>query len=73
MKLHWQIAIALAAALLAGNLVGDVPWFLKAADFVGKIFLNALKMLIVPLIVAAIIVVAVAPVAVIVRSGWGAR
>ncbi|MFA5938737.1 MAG: dicarboxylate/amino acid:cation symporter [Sinimarinibacterium sp.] len=56
MKLHWQIAIALVAAAIAGSLIGDAAWFLQATDFVGKIFLNALKMLIVPLIVAAIIV-----------------
>lgn len=55
MKLHWQIAIALVAALVAGNLIGEAGWFMQATDFVGKIFLNALKMLIVPLIVAAIV------------------
>lgn len=55
MKLHWQIFIALVAAAIAGTLLGDVPWFVDGAAFVGKMFLNALRMLIVPLIVAAII------------------
>ncbi|MDM4768816.1 dicarboxylate/amino acid:cation symporter [Solimonas sp. SE-A11] len=55
MKLHWQIAIALALALVAGMTLGEAPWFLEACAFVGTIFLNGLKMLIVPLIVSAII------------------
>ncbi|HEY0916869.1 MAG TPA: dicarboxylate/amino acid:cation symporter [Solimonas sp.] len=55
MKLHWQIAIALALALVAGMTLGETPWFLEACAFVGTIFLNGLKMLIVPLIVSAII------------------
>lgn len=53
--LHWQVAIALLAAALAGALIGPHPGFLAAADFVGTLFLNALKMLIVPLILAAMI------------------
>lgn len=55
MKLHWQIAIALALAVVAGMAIGDAPWFLRSCAFLGTIFLNALKMLIVPLIVSAII------------------
>ncbi len=55
MKLHWQIAIALAAAAVAGQILGDVPWFIEAAGLIGTMFLNALRMLIVPLIVSAII------------------
>lgn len=55
MKLHWQILIALVLAGLAGALIGDVPWFVGATSFVGGLFLNALKMIIVPLIMAAII------------------
>jgi len=55
LKLHWQIAIALALAVVAGLVLGAVPGFVAAANFVGTLFLNALKMLIVPLIVAAII------------------
>lgn len=53
--LHWQVAIALAAAVLAGALIGPHPDFLAGCGFVGRIFLNALKMVVVPLIVAAII------------------
>jgi Na+/H+-dicarboxylate symporter len=60
MQLHWQVLIALALAVLAGlatspdsRLLG-VP-LLEAYGFIGSLFLNALKMLIVPLIVASII------------------
>lgn len=60
LKLHWQILIALALAVPAGLLAGkDGALFgvtLHAVfDFVGTLFLNALKMLIVPLIIASII------------------
>jgi Na+/H+-dicarboxylate symporter len=61
LKLHWQILIALALAVVAGLLTGTkaalfgVTYF-AIFDFVGKLFLNALKMLIVPLIVSSIIV-----------------
>lgn len=53
--LHWQVAIALAASIVVGSLVGPHPDFLAGCGFVGKLFLNALKMIVVPLIVAAII------------------
>lgn len=59
-KLHWQVLIALGLAILAGSathpdtlLAGISP--LAVYDFLGSLFLNALKMLIVPLIVASII------------------
>jgi len=55
MKLHWQIVIALVAAAVAGQWFGNVAWFVDSVSFVGTMFLNALRMLIVPLIVAAII------------------
>ncbi|MGQ0621560.1 MAG: dicarboxylate/amino acid:cation symporter [Panacagrimonas sp.] len=53
--LHWQVGIALALAALAGALIGPQPDFVAACAFFGKLFLNALKMIVVPLIVAAII------------------
>jgi proton glutamate symport protein len=53
--LHWQIAIALGAAIVAGALIGDAAWFMQVCTFVGTLFLNALRMLIVPLIVASMI------------------
>jgi len=61
LKLHWQILIALALAVIAGLLTGTEAGlfgvtFYSLFDFVGKLFLNALKMLIVPLIVSSIIV-----------------
>lgn len=59
-KLHWQIAIALALAVIAGTLTGvDASifgvTFYSVYEFLGTLFLNALKMLIVPLVVSSII------------------
>lgn len=61
LKLHWQILIALVLAVVAGLVAGDEGRFLGVRayavfDFVGTLFLNALKMLIVPLVVSSIIV-----------------
>lgn len=55
LKLHWQILIALALAVIAGRLFGDSAALLAACEFFGTLFLNALKMIIVPLIIASII------------------
>lgn len=60
-KLHWQILIAMGLAVLAGLAVGTEGGvfglrFVDVFSFVGTLFLNALKMLIVPLIVSSIIV-----------------
>jgi len=59
-KLHWQILFALMAGVGAGLLTAPTTtWFgvplLSAYDFTGTLFLNALKMIIVPLIAASII------------------
>ncbi len=60
LALHWQILIALALAVVAGSLSGTdaaiagVP-FVAVYGFIGDLFLNALKMLIVPLIASSII------------------
>jgi len=61
LKLHWQILIAIILAAIVGHLVGEESGFLGVAfydvfDFVGTLFINALKMLIVPLIASSIIV-----------------
>lgn len=61
LKLHWQILIALALAVLTGLAAGEEGAlfgvsFYSIFDFTGTLFLNALKMLIVPLIVSSIIV-----------------
>ncbi|MBD3618408.1 MAG: dicarboxylate/amino acid:cation symporter [Chromatiales bacterium] len=61
LKLHWQILIALVLAVVAGLVAGDEGRFLGVRayavfDFVGTLFLNALKMIIVPLVVSSIIV-----------------
>jgi Na+/H+-dicarboxylate symporter len=60
LKLHWQILIALVLAVIAGYATGTESaifgvTFYSMFDFVGHLFLSALKMLIVPLITAAII------------------
>ncbi len=60
-KLHWQILAAIVLAIGAGWASGEdartlgIHWF-SVYDFLGRIFINALKMLIVPLIVSSIIV-----------------
>jgi Na+/H+-dicarboxylate symporter len=60
LKLHWQILIALLLAVIIGLVVGkDSAIFglsvLTILQFTGSLFLNALKMLIVPLVVSSII------------------
>jgi len=59
-KLHWQILIAIVLAVFIGYLTNKESTFLgihllSAFDFLGSMFMNALKMIIVPLIVASII------------------
>ena len=53
LKLHWQILIAIVLAVIAGRALGtETSVFgmpvLGIYDFVGTMFLNALRMLIVP-------------------------
>lgn len=60
LKLHWQILIALAAAVVVGLAIGTDGSLLgvnvlPVFSFLGALFLNALKMLIVPLVMASII------------------
>ena len=61
MKLHWQILIALVLAVIVGSFTSSLhvntgldlfPFF----EFFGALFLNALKMIIVPLIISSIVV-----------------
>jgi Na+/H+-dicarboxylate symporter len=59
-KIHWQILIAILAAIVIGWLSGPdgAVFGVKLVDiynFIGTLFINALKMLIVPLIVSALI------------------
>jgi proton glutamate symport protein len=60
-KLHWQILLSLALSALFGLLILPAAGESFAANvesgcrFFGKLFMNALKMVIVPLIVASII------------------
>jgi Na+/H+-dicarboxylate symporter len=61
LQLHWQILIALLLAVIAGTLTSQDSSLLginlyAAYDFVGTLFINALKMIIVPLVVSSIIV-----------------
>lgn len=60
LQLHWQILIAIIAAGFAGWLSGTEAGlfgvtFYSVYNFVGTLFLNGLKMIIVPLITATII------------------
>ena len=67
LSLHWQILIAISLAIIAGSIVkyassdGKPAHFfgiiyISVFEYIGSIFLNALKMIIVPLIVSSIIV-----------------
>ena len=61
MKLHWQILIALVLAVVAGLATGVEGSllglrFYDVYTFIGTLFLNGLKMIIVPLVVSSIIV-----------------
>lgn len=60
LPLHWQILIALSVAVIVGMVVPKEAELLgisllSVLAFFGTLFLNALKMLIVPLVVASII------------------
>jgi len=59
-KLHWQILVALVLAVIAGLITGKEGGigsltFYSAYEFIGTLFLNALKMLIVPLVASSIV------------------
>jgi proton glutamate symport protein len=61
LALHWQILIALVLAAIVGTAASPETAVFgirlyDAFDFVGQLFLNALKMLIVPLIASSMIV-----------------
>lgn len=61
LALHWQILIAMALAVLVGSLTTPQTTFFSISlyevfDFFGQLFLNALKMIVVPLVFASIIV-----------------
>jgi len=61
LQLHWQILIALVLAVIAGMLAGTTAGiggitFYDIFSFLGTLFMNALKMIIIPLIVSSIIV-----------------
>ena len=71
LKLHWQILIAIFLAILAGILTTPESALLGVTvtgiyDFMGTMFLNALRMLIVPLIMSSII-------SGVARTGFGKR
>ena len=61
LQLHWQILIALLFAVVMGSVTGTEAGilnltFLQIYNFLGALFLNALKMLIVPLVMSSIVV-----------------
>lgn len=58
--LHWQILIAIVLAVIAGSLTGTSAniagvTFYAVYEFVGGLFMNGLKMVIVPLVFASIV------------------
>ncbi|MEX1032383.1 MAG: dicarboxylate/amino acid:cation symporter [Cellvibrionaceae bacterium] len=58
--LHWQILVAIVAAFVAGGLTTPDTTILGVStynvfDFIGTLFLNGLKMIIVPLVLSSII------------------
>lgn len=55
MKLHWQIAVALLLAVAAGAFAGPDSRLIVVCGFVGGLFLNGLKLVVIPLIAASII------------------
>ncbi|MDG4812370.1 dicarboxylate/amino acid:cation symporter [Hydrogenovibrio sp. 3SP14C1] len=60
LAIHWQILIALVFAVIMGiwtgadGTIGGIQW-LAIYTFIGTLFLNALKMIVVPLVMSAII------------------
>ena len=60
LKLHWQILIAIISAILVGividknTAIGGITFY-DIFNFVGTLFLNGLKMIIVPLVLSSII------------------
>ena len=61
LQLHWQIIIALILAVTVGSVIGKDTTllginFFSVLSFIGTLFINALKMIIVPLVVSSIIV-----------------
>jgi len=72
--LHWQILLALLAAAVAGVATGPNGAALAAYEFIGTLFLNALKMLVVPLIVSSIIqaLLGIGDPHALARMGWKA-
>jgi len=52
LKLHWQILIALVLSILFGIFLPD---YVSYTSWMGTLFLNGLKMVIVPLILSSIV------------------
>ena len=60
LELHWQILIAISLAIIAGLVFNENTALLgvtlySVCDFIGTMFLNGLKMVVVPLVLASII------------------
>ena len=57
-KLHWQIIIGLVLGLIFGTIAAAAGWSQFTSDWIapwGQIFLNLLKLIAVPLILASLI------------------
>ena len=58
LALHWQIIIGLALGLIYGLIAANAGWQEFTADWIapwGKIFINMLKMIAVPLVLISLI------------------
>ena len=58
LALHWQILLGMAAGILFGLLANELGWGSFVADWIkpfGTIFINSLKLIAIPLIVASLI------------------
>lgn len=52
LALHWQIVIAMVLAFMVGSLLPELSNYI---DWIGKLFLNALSMVVVPLVLTSIV------------------
>jgi proton glutamate symport protein len=55
LSLHWQIAIALVAAVAVGAVAAPDSGLVQVCTFLGTLFLNGLKLLVVPLVITSLL------------------
>ena len=57
-KLHWRIIIGLVAGVIYGIIAAAAGWVQFTADWIspwGTIFLNALKLIAIPLVIGSLV------------------